>query len=809
MEHNKMVDCVVLSLQDTCVFYPCCKGCFSRMDAENQDSRCRCSRCGYHCVRDLLEYRYRLSLRVTRGGSLFGVTVFGACLNPFFGIDASALQRLVENYDGPVEASTRSTLLITAVKDCFIGRRFIFSIKVSEKENWPWLSSPVVNESSRKDRAQLIATKMILPKAPGLAGCTIVSYYQGLLQKAVERERGSNSRSPSTSLLLIARHSPASSFNSGTLCSSGLSPQPLLRFHDQDCSLTHTPPWQQSLGLVTSSAEQEDSSCVQDIRDETSREVDRVKTPRCTQGVCCEHHEVTETSMVLSPLLPLELNSYCHPLIARQPHSSFEKAFSNTPVFNTCLSPTTSGHNCSKTERSSTTQLSKSFLLSSVAWEDLPFSESLTAYSCEENKHFGNCGGTELNQNELETMRNDLEIRSHDKLSSLQSTPVCQRNAQLTDRSSQMLPDVTNKPALTGDGKHPSSAPIHQSPAGSVIQSPARSTSFHECDEEDERVGFLPSGNAEEQLEGDFDCSADLFSGSLMVDIPNTINTHAQAIRSERTDVLPSSTHKHKTRKCIKRLIPPDAQEVNFVPPSQSTPIVKLATVSGYPASSTKRFASDELCSHPDGQDSSAFHRKLSELDTKVSTRVTCSLDELNYSDANQVCLADPEKKRKVCTTSRRHSHRFTPKRRSWKPNKHKKHLMTQQHLCVQREALNTGSTGGTETDSRECDHKDREEIIVPPTPDAVACQNVRRRNQTDKNGSYVGSTCKGRGGDGVHCKRTLMDQIHMSSQRPALTGSCDSESVDEEILDGSNRCLLDNEHEAGDWSRDLFSDSM
>lgn len=32
-----LVDCVVLSLQDIPVFYPCCKGCFSRINVKQQD----------------------------------------------------------------------------------------------------------------------------------------------------------------------------------------------------------------------------------------------------------------------------------------------------------------------------------------------------------------------------------------------------------------------------------------------------------------------------------------------------------------------------------------------------------------------------------------------------------------------------------------------------------------------------------------------------------------------------------------------------------------------------------------------------
>lgn len=32
-----LADCVVLSLQDSSVFYPSCKGCLSRIDVEQQD----------------------------------------------------------------------------------------------------------------------------------------------------------------------------------------------------------------------------------------------------------------------------------------------------------------------------------------------------------------------------------------------------------------------------------------------------------------------------------------------------------------------------------------------------------------------------------------------------------------------------------------------------------------------------------------------------------------------------------------------------------------------------------------------------
>lgn len=45
-------------------------------------------------------------------------------------ISVVVFQRLVVNLDDPVGTSRRSTLLLKAVQDCFIGRHFIFGFKV-------------------------------------------------------------------------------------------------------------------------------------------------------------------------------------------------------------------------------------------------------------------------------------------------------------------------------------------------------------------------------------------------------------------------------------------------------------------------------------------------------------------------------------------------------------------------------------------------------------------------------------------------------------------------------------------------------
>ncbi|XP_023267684.1 DNA damage-induced apoptosis suppressor protein [Seriola lalandi dorsalis] len=846
-----LVDCAVLSVQDARVFYPCCKGCFSRIDVEQQDAtRYRCSKCGYSCVRERVDYRYRLSLRVTRDRCIFGVTVFGTCLNPFFGIHASGLQRLVENTDLPVGATTRASLLMKAVEDCFIGRHFIFGIKVTGTESGLWFGGPLGNGSSSKDTVQFIASQMILPKATGLSGCTVVSYYRILLQKAAEYKLGSTdpsktSRPPETTLLLITHQSPATSFNNTTLSASGLlSPSPQRSQH-QDSTLTPTPPWQQSLGLVTSSAEQEERCSTQVSEDENSQQTDNNKTLHHVHRGFLENHKVTE-ERTLSALLSLENSSYSSPSFAKYPHTSVVE---NTPILNTWLTPSQPVQKRdlplgSKTKGFSTKQLTKTCLSSSFAWEDLPFSESLSEFLCEE-KDFNIISEIEphLNvQNQNEPVRTNLEIRSEDNNSSIESTSVCESNTKITITG---LLDITNTPALTNGGeRHGLSDQLCKNSVGCVNKSQSRSICFHQCDQEDEEASSLSFENKEEQLEEDpYDFSADLFSCSLMIDMNSKIlDTHAgtdtatteassllsspdkQHPRTEKTSV-PHSTpvkQKLKSNKCINRdsFIPPGAQDLDFIPPAQSTPIVKVAVVSGSPVSSYFSSTLSEFSSQPDSQDFGAFYSDLPEIGSKKQTQISPSLCELKTVGAKQLprCGRESTKENWVySTTSSRHKYKSTPKR-FWKPNKHKNLPPDQQHLRVQRGALNLGSRirinhkcDSSICDVTVCDHEDNY-TIVPPTPAKTRLSVKLRRRQADNSSNLV-STLKVQQGDGVNCKRNVLDQHPSSltsSQRGlAQTGNCDSEIVNEGSLDGSNGYLFDDMNQTCDWSRDLFSNSI
>ncbi|XP_053175264.1 DNA damage-induced apoptosis suppressor protein [Scomber japonicus] len=880
-----LVDCAVLSLQDSCVFYPCCKRCFSRIDVQQQDTkRYRCSKCGYSCLREQVDYRYRLSLRVTRDNTVFGVTVFGNSLNPFFGIHASGLQRLVENLDRPADPSTRSALLVKAVKDCFIGRHFIFGIQVAETESGPWLGGHALNGSNNTDPAQFIASQMILPKATGLGGCSVVSYYRILLQKAAEYEQETADpsityRPPSATPLMIPHHSSTSSFNNATLSDSGLLFWSLQRSQHQDCTLNPTPPWDQSLGLVTSSAEQEEGCSTQESGDESSKQIDNTKRPRHAQRGCLDNYNIKE-GKVASSLLSLD-SSYCNSQsFAKCSYSSIENAVGNTPILNTCFSPSPVSHKkdlalSSEAKQFSTDTLTKTFLSGSVAWEDLPFSESLSEFLCEENKDFDRVSETHVPLNEKcqrETTRNNLSSGTQDKNSSIESISVCRSNTDMTESPSRPVLDITNTTAQSNrSDRHDLSDRAYRDQASNFCSD--------KCNQEDEKpISLFLENNKEEQFEGDvYNCSADLFSSSLTDPNTTMLNMHSetvrttteactpvcwsdkQSLRSERWAKGQHSTPEKqelKSNKCVSRdsyhsLISQDSQDQNrdktatadmiqceysqtldFIPSSQSTPIVKVPVGSGSPTSLHSTWKLGGFSSQTDGRDSSLLSRNLPELVSKKPAKILSFPHKLNSVSADQLQQHGREstKENLVCgMTPSRQSHRFTQKRRFWKPDKQKHHLLAPQHPRIQRGALNMASRGKTnhKCDSSVCDltvgDYEGDDIIVPPTPAAKTLQSMNpRRRHTDNNSSNLGCMLEGQQADEVSCKRTLLDQTVMSSSSdPAQTGvysqPCDSEAegcdkiirVDEKNLDGSHGYLLDDENEACDWSRDLFSDSL
>lgn len=527
----------------------------------------------------------------------------------------------------------------------------------------------------------------------------------------------------------------------------------------------------------------------------------------------------------MSPLL-----SYNSLSFSTYSNSSIEQRVVNTPTLDPWLSPSESVKEClplsSNTKEFCSTQLTKTFSSSSLAWDDLPFSESLTEFLCEKDR----VPETEPHQNVQNvkgTARNNLGISSQDKKS----------NTKMTVSQSRLLVDITNTSAPNNGGDRHD---LCNNLCGCVKSRKARSMCSNECNQHYVEVGSLSFENEEEQFEGDtYNCSADLFNSSLVIDMNATLNAPTETVRMSAEvctllfnpdkqylmSVKPNVPHstpdqqKLNSKTCINKdnLIPPVPQDLDFIPPSQSTPNVKLAGVSRPSASLRFSLTSGKFGSKPHSQDLYAFHGNLSELDSKNTAKLTSSLCTLNPVSANLLPLCARESTKENLgwsTTAKRCSHRFTPKRRFWKPDKHQRYMLPQQCRRVQKEALNLGSN---ESVNHKCDSSvhdvtvcDCENSEVPPTPASKTRLSVklRRKQLTDNSRSNFDSVREGQ--KRVSCKRTLLHPTLTSLQRSmAQTGSCDSEVGGGGSLDGPNDYPVDDENQECDWSRDLFSDSL
>lgn len=112
----------------------------------------------------------------------------------------------------------------------FVTSLLLF-LQLCNTERLPWVPIPAGQGSRSTEKIQVIASQMIPPKASALGGCTVVSYYQTLLQRAAEcelqfAESSKLCRPPRAAPLLKHHHAEAGGFE---LDASGFCPLSLQR----------------------------------------------------------------------------------------------------------------------------------------------------------------------------------------------------------------------------------------------------------------------------------------------------------------------------------------------------------------------------------------------------------------------------------------------------------------------------------------------------------------------------------------------------------------------------------------------------
>ncbi|XP_029458071.1 DNA damage-induced apoptosis suppressor protein [Rhinatrema bivittatum] len=241
----------VLAIQDSCFLYPSCPNCFSRLIQTSRSFACL--KCGCSSAAEQVNYRYKLSVRAADRGELFVVTVFGSCLDAFFGLPASSLQRYIQDLIqvSELESSTIQNLLFQAAEHCFVGQTFIFGVKTSvNHDGQPFISKSTLQSlhTSNGHIKYLVACQISLPNL-GCVGCTVLSYYKQLLESANFRNTFGASQLPES--VLSAIDQPVGELSS--LCSSTSTQGSVFSSRRDDFSS----PWQQiSFGLIPLSSEQ-------------------------------------------------------------------------------------------------------------------------------------------------------------------------------------------------------------------------------------------------------------------------------------------------------------------------------------------------------------------------------------------------------------------------------------------------------------------------------------------------------------------------------------------------------------------------
>lgn len=403
----------VVSVQNSCFIYPACQSCFSRLVLNPK--RFNCLKCGCTGEAKDVGYRYRLSLKIADTNDLFDISVFGSCLDPFFGVTAGNLQRCIEDFNqlsGETNRDASPGVLVEAVETCFIGKRFIFGVKGCASEDGGCsFASSILQNCSRINRGTktLTACQIFLPNA-AVTGFTVISYFHWLLQSRKFGNHNNSSHLPDSLSPPIddpvSELSSLSSWNRSSCFVQSSGGESFLGCWQQSFSLTSSVAWVTAedfptleVGKLVSEQHEEEGRpvsaescsvslnnqtlwesqfCSSSVREENKEEEDELnsqpsQTDRISATDKLERISSSETKCSLpnsSRLLKNPSESGIKSIYPKTNigNDSYKEKSPSSLFYDRCTS--TSNH-------VSVTGVSQT---DSVFWEELPFSESLNEF---------------------------------------------------------------------------------------------------------------------------------------------------------------------------------------------------------------------------------------------------------------------------------------------------------------------------------------------------------------------------------------------------------------------------------------------
>ncbi|XP_007944473.1 DNA damage-induced apoptosis suppressor protein [Orycteropus afer afer] len=422
MNRRRFLLASVLALRNSSFIYPSCQKCFSRIILVSK--RFNCPKCGFTGEAENTSYRYKLSLKVAESNKLFDITVFGSCLDTFFGLTATGLHRYIEDPNEIPETldnDTVNNLLTKAVETCFIGQSFIFGVTNFESQGSD--SSKFLQQcpALKRETEALVASQIVLPD-PSVAGFTVIDYFHEILQASNLRKLHHGSQANSCVLALGYSNSDLSSIYGSDSSSclfvesygrnnfSGFW-QPSLELTSIVSQLTDNDDFSASEQSKALGALHQNRKCISTAEVTASssyhepiqsswslvsymdkkNETEKLSDKLCLQAnqlsaVCDNHHEIKVTD---SNLFPLKMQVSLEPSNTKSFRSKVEIKNRYSQANLTCGSHNDADTPAGLQERSACGSPS-SLRLEDIAggsqdcdpemWDDLPFSESLNKF---------------------------------------------------------------------------------------------------------------------------------------------------------------------------------------------------------------------------------------------------------------------------------------------------------------------------------------------------------------------------------------------------------------------------------------------
>eukprot|EP00057_Strongylocentrotus_purpuratus_P010963 XP_011665437.1 PREDICTED: uncharacterized protein LOC100892527 [Strongylocentrotus purpuratus] len=147
--------------------YPACVTCYTKLHRLGSSDQFQCQRCGKVYEAKQVHQRYRLAIKVMNQSVCREVTVFGSCLDPLFGIDATTFSRYTQHAVHHQTGCNELELLHASVTKTLVGHPFYFGFKASanfsvQSNDYTDSYASLANIVAR-DHENLVAVQMTSP----------------------------------------------------------------------------------------------------------------------------------------------------------------------------------------------------------------------------------------------------------------------------------------------------------------------------------------------------------------------------------------------------------------------------------------------------------------------------------------------------------------------------------------------------------------------------------------------------------------------------------------------------------------------